>query len=177
MTTYINFFGGPGVGKSTAALDFTLYMKKSGFKCELVTEVAKDLVYENRHTTLSIQPYVTIKQYRNLARLNNCVDYVITDGPILMGCFYAKLHQTNLPDSYVEFVKDLHLSMKTINVLIERKFKYQTYGRLQTYEDAMAIDSEIKKLLDECSGNDGSPNYITATSDIATKLILEKYEL
>ena len=177
MTTYINFFGGPGVGKSTAALDLALYMKKSGFKCELVTEVAKDLVYENRHTTLSIQPYVTIKQYRNLARLNNCVDYVITDGPILMGCVYAKIHQSDLPDSYIEFIKDLHLSMHTINVLLERKFKYQTYGRLQTYEDAILIDKEIKKFLDECGSDDGIPKYITTTSDMSTKTIMENFEL
>ena len=81
MTKYINIFGGPGAGKSTTAALLFAEMKSGGFKVELVTEVAKDFVWEDRSTTLSIQPYITIKQHRNLVRLKGKVDYVITDAP------------------------------------------------------------------------------------------------
>ena len=37
----INFFGGPGVGKSTAACDLFVAMKKAGYKVEYVDEYAK----------------------------------------------------------------------------------------------------------------------------------------
>lgn len=60
MTTYVNIFGGPGVGKSTTAADLFVAMKKAGYNVELVTEVAKDFVWEDRSTTLTIQPYITI---------------------------------------------------------------------------------------------------------------------
>jgi len=58
MTKYINIFGGPGAGKSTTAALLFAEMKSGGFKVELVTEVAKDFVWEDRSTTLSIQPYI-----------------------------------------------------------------------------------------------------------------------
>lgn len=81
MTTFINLFGGPGTGKSTAAASLFAEMKKKGMDVELVTEVAKDFVWEERQKTLEIQPYITVKQYRNLFRLKGKVDYVITDAP------------------------------------------------------------------------------------------------
>jgi predicted ATPase len=100
MTKFINIFGGPGVGKSTTTAALFSVMKMSGYNVELVTEVAKDFVWEDRATTLTIQPYITIKQFRNLIRLKGKVEYVITDAPILLGCVYADKYAPHLPSSY-----------------------------------------------------------------------------
>lgn len=62
MTMYVNLFGGPGAGKSTTAASLFAEMKKLGKNVELVTEVAKDFVWEERQKTLEIQPYITVKQ-------------------------------------------------------------------------------------------------------------------
>lgn len=152
MTKFINIFGGPGIGKSNAAMFISREMNISGKKVEFVPEFAKDLVWENRKKTLSIQPYVTMKQYRNLIRLDGVVDYVVTDAPILMGIVYAKLY-SNMPQSYYDFVFDLHTQMDSINVNLIREFSYQTYGRNQSEEDAKLIDKMIKNMLDDYKVN------------------------
>lgn len=151
MTKYINIFGGPGVGKSTTAASLFVEMKKSGMKVELVTEVAKDFVWEDRSTTLTIQPYITIKQFRNLVRLKGKVDYVITDGPIMLGCVYADLYASHLPPSYKQFIVDLHKSElnPSVNIMLERAFQYDSTGRYQTEDEASELDAAIAKTLDD----------------------------
>lgn len=149
MTKYVNLFGGPGVGKSTTAAALFVEMKKAGHKVELVTEVAKDFVWEDRQTTLTLQPYITIKQWRNLARLKGKVDYVITDAPILMGCVYSDMFTPHLPVSYKQFIKDLHKQElnPSINIQLQRMFNYDPTGRYQTEDQAKEIDNRIKSVL------------------------------
>ena len=153
MTTYINIFGGPGAGKSTTAAAVFYNMKRLGLKVELVTEVAKDFVWENRMDTLMIQPYVTMKQYRNLVRLKGKVDYVITDAPILFGILYANKYAQNLPASYHQFVSDCHRDILTpsVNILLERSYAYDPVGRYQTEDEAHKLDLEIEQIMKDAS--------------------------
>lgn len=46
MTLYVNLYGGPGTGKSTGASYIFSKLKLAGVEAELVTEYAKDLVWE-----------------------------------------------------------------------------------------------------------------------------------
>ena len=151
MTLYINIFGGPGVGKSTTAAKLFTKMKINGLNVELVTEVAKDFVWEDRITTLSIQPYITIKQFRNLYRLKGKVDYVITDAPILLGNMYADKYAPHLPASYKQFISDLHKQEldPSFNIMLSRVFKYDSNGRYQDETEAVELDSDIRKVLVE----------------------------
>jgi len=48
MTTIINLFSGPSGGKSSIAAGLFYKMKRNGLSVELVPEVAKDYVYEER---------------------------------------------------------------------------------------------------------------------------------
>lgn len=168
MTKYINIFGGPGTGKSTTALRLAHYLKTQGANVELVTEVAKDFVWEGRMDTLNIQPYITIKQYRNLVRLKGKVDYVVTDAPILLGICYSELYPSEVNDSYQEFIADLHLKMLTpsINILLKRTFKYDTNGRYQSEAEASKIDEMIINMLD----NYDIP-FVRPTQDIVFDLM------
>lgn len=149
MTLYVNLFGGPGTGKSTTAASLFAEMKKLGKNVELVTEVAKDFVWEERQKTLEIQPYITVKQYRNLYRLKGKVDYVITDAPILMGCMYAEIYANDLPRSYKDMVVDLHREIlaPSLNVFLERTHRYDPNGRYQSEAEALDMDDLIKKWL------------------------------
>lgn len=149
MTTYINLFGGPGVGKSTAAAELFSRFKKQGKSVELVTEFAKDLVWENRQSTLEIQPYVSMKQFRNLARLKGKVDYVITDSPIIKDSVYARRYATELPQDYHNLLFFLHENLgDSINILITREHMYDSEGRYQTEDQAIEIDRELRFLLE-----------------------------
>lgn len=147
-TKIINFFGGPGIGKSTSAMDFSVRLKKLGLDVEYVPEVAKDFVWEGRTKTLEIQPYVTTKQYRNLRRLVGQVDFIVTDAPILMGVYYAEKYDV-LPKSFSEFVIDSHNQFNNTNILLKRQYQYNPVGRNQTELEAIEIDSELEKLLIE----------------------------
>lgn len=151
MTTYINIFGGPGAGKSTTAVGVFYNLKRLGQSAELVTEVAKDFVWENRMDTLMIQPYVTVKQYRNLIRVKDKVDIVVTDAPILLGILYANKYAQALPKSYHQFVKDCHNEILTpsINIMLERSFAYDPNGRYQTEEEAHKLDAELEGIIQD----------------------------
>jgi nicotinamide riboside kinase len=149
MTTYINLFGGPGIGKSCIAAEIFANFKKRGKSVELVTEFAKDLVWENRQSTLEIQPYVSMKQFRNLARLKDKVDYVITDSPLIKDSVYARMYAPSLPQAYHELLFFLHHNLgDSVNILLAREFAYRTEGRYQSEEQAKQVDADLRLMLE-----------------------------
>ena len=151
VTKFINIYGGPGSGKSTTAARLFGEMKVAGYDVELVTEVAKDLVWEGRTDTLSIQPYVTLKQYRNIMRLKDKVEYVITDSPIRLGLIYADFRRDRIPNSYWDFIRDIDkMTLRPCyNILLERSTKFNTNGRVHSESKSKEIDKLIEKELSD----------------------------
>jgi len=140
----INFFGGPGSGKSTAAAGLFYLMKKKKFNVELVTEFAKDLVYEGSNHALSQQNYVFANQEYRIARLIDKVDIAITDSPLILSTFYAK---DSYPKSFTQLCIDLFNGYDNVNYFIKRNFEYSPLGRNQTIEEAILIDKKIISFL------------------------------
>jgi hypothetical protein len=139
----INFFGGPGCGKSTCASLLFYKLKKAGLKAELVTEYAKDMVYEGRTNILEDQLYILAKQSRRVSRLEGVVDYCVTDSPLLLSAIY----NTGSP-----LITDLSLELfnrfDNVNIrLLRGDRQYQTYGRTQALGEAIKIDSSIFSFL------------------------------
>ena len=93
----INLFGGPGLGKSTIASGLFYRMKVAGFQVESVTEYAKDVVWDQAPTKFSDQLYITAKQNRKLWRLQDQVEWIVSDSPLLLGLHYAP------PDYFPQF--------------------------------------------------------------------------
>jgi len=153
----INLYGGPGAGKSTVAAGLFNLMNKTfqGLpSAELVTEYAKDLNWENRHTTLQNQFYVDAKQYRNLFRVvDSGVDIIITDSPVMKGSYYAKRYCPHFPDAYHETLKffddTLGLSM---NIFLKRAGDYQQLGRNEPEEAAREMDDGLEQMLTDVYG-------------------------
>lgn len=141
----VNFFAGPAHGKSTLAAGLFYEMKVRGYKVELVTEYAKDLIYENRNFDLEDQLLIFLEQYRRLKRLKNNVDYVITDSPLLNSLIYDS--NINL-GSFNDLVVDIHNSFDNFNIFIENPTKsYKDYGRIHNKEESKKIHFQIKELL------------------------------
>jgi len=141
----VNFFGGPGCGKSTTAAGVFHQMKVLGLKVELVTEYAKDMVYENRPNVLADQLYVLAKQTRRVARLEGVVDYCVTDSPLLLSSIY-NVGSPLIDDLSIEIFN----SFSNINFFINRTKPYMKYGRGQTEQEAIEIDNKIyRKLVDK----------------------------
>ena len=67
-TIVCNLFGPPGAGKSTLAAYVFAKLKMMGVNCELVTEFAKDKVWEKNNEALSNQIYIFAKQYYRMSR-------------------------------------------------------------------------------------------------------------
>ncbi len=65
----INLFAGPGAGKSTISAEIFSKLKRMRKNVELITEFAKDVVWENRLTTLKNQVYVFAEQQHRVWRV------------------------------------------------------------------------------------------------------------
>jgi len=147
----VNLFGGPGLGKSTMAADIFSELKWKGVNCELVAEYAKDKVWEKSTAVLDDQLYVFGKQYHRLFRLNDQVDVVITDSPILLSIIYDAEKRPTLKKLVIEEFQRFN----NLNFLLQRSKPYSPIGRLQTEKEAIAKDVEVLCLLSELNLSDG----------------------
>jgi adenylate kinase family enzyme len=146
MTKIINLYGGPGTGKSTGAAYIFSMLKMHNINCELVTEYAKDRVWQEDFKTLKNQIYVDGKQYQRIMRLRGQVDYIITDSPILMGINYIP-DDVTWKHEFAEVLFKIHCEDPSLNVFLKRVKQYNPKGRFQNEDEAKIIDSNILNLL------------------------------
>lgn len=144
-TLLINFYGGPGCGKSTICAGLFYQLKILGYNCEMALEFAKDKVWEESYKVLDDQIYIFGKQFHKLYRLKDKVDIIITDSPILLGACYQKTRSKALEDLILECRREFN----NIDIFLERSTDYDPNGRMQTQEEALKIDDGIKSLLQE----------------------------
>lgn len=144
MTKVINLFGGPCAGKSTLASLLFYNLKTQGLSCEMALEYAKDKVWEESYSTLHNQIYVFGKQHHRMWRLNDKVDVIITDSPLLMSIEYDSTNNS----IFRELVLFEYNKYNNINFFIERSDKYVQEGRIQTLDEAIKIDNSIKETLE-----------------------------
>ena len=139
----INLFGGPGCGKSTTMARLFADLKAMGYNVEMVSEFAKDLVYEQRQETMKDELYIFAKQHHRLFRVADKVDIIITDRPLLLTNIYAKLYlpEDEFRNDLVRLVRTTFNNFRNINILLNRNgIQYQTEGRLQNLEESKEID-------------------------------------
>lgn len=142
-TLVVNLLAGPGCGKSTIAADLFSKLKWDGIDCELVTEYAKDLVWERRHDTFKNQIYIFGKQHHKIFRLLGQVDVIITDSPFLLSAIYDEDKRETLERLVVEE----YLKCFNRNFFLMRSKKYNPNGRNQTEEGAKEVDNKILNFL------------------------------
>lgn len=155
----INFYGGPGSGKSTTAAKVYSYYKELNKNVELVTEYAKDIVWQGSHNVLNNQIYIFGKQQHRLWRLTNKVEFIITDAPLLNSIVYNSEYSKPLR----ELILEEYNKYDNIDVFLTRVKPYNPNGRHQTEEQAKEIDNITKAVLSDYSQTDfiiveGSPN-------------------
>lgn len=142
-TVVINLFGGPGCGKSTIAAELFAILKKQGYECELVTEYAKDKVWEESYKTLENQIYVFAKQLHRMWRLKDKVQFIITDSPLPLSIIYDRDKNEDLKNLIITTFN----SFDNINIVINRSTVYNQNGRYQNEEQANELDNQIRELL------------------------------
>lgn len=190
-TIIVNILGGPGIGKSTCALQVVAEIKKQGYQAEYVQEVAKELVYagdmEHLNGSLENQAYILSKQKERLDLLVGQVDFVITDSPLPLNLIYLKEHNEYYE---TEVLREFN-TYKNINIVLGRNLavEYQNEGRIHTLEESLVKDKEIVELLEknslpyrsfERSDISGIIEYITSEEqqrDNSSKLTLSSEEI
>jgi hypothetical protein len=145
MTLIVNLFGGPGTGKSTNAARIFALLKDENVNCELVTEFAKDLVWEERLSTFDDDLYILAKQNHRLFRLIDKVDVVITDSPLLIKLIYMRDKDLPMEDLVLNIFK----RYDNANFFLKRYKDYNPAGRFQNEDEAKGCDEDIRCLLDK----------------------------
>lgn len=148
----INLFGAPGAGKSTGAAYVFSQLKAAGVNAELVTEFAKDKVWEGTKAVFENQAYIFGKQYFRISRLEGKVDVVITDSPILLSAFYNDNDHV-LGEEFDKLVFKVFDYYNRIDVFVHRVKPYNEAGRFQTEEESDAISKEMLRFLDKYGVN------------------------
>jgi len=141
----VNLYGAPGAGKSTGAAYIFSQLKMRGINAELVTEFAKDKVWEESKAVFENQAYIFGKQYFRISRVQGKVDVVITDSPILLSPFYA--NDPVLGEEFDQLVTKVAKSYDSLNVFINRTKPYNGAGRFQTEAESDALSRDLHEFL------------------------------
>jgi len=159
-TLVVNFFAGPGTGKSTFCAGTFAALKWKDIDCEMALEYAKDLTWESsipkkgkkkiKNPKLENQLYVFGKQQHRMFRLNGKVNVIVTDSPLLHSLIYDAGSNSALKQLIIEE----HSMYDNLNIFLNRKKKYNPNGRSQTLKEAVEIDNKIKSMLDTIAGMD-----------------------
>lgn len=158
MIRRINFWGGPGSGKSTGAAKMFHMMKTMILdgdcdyrSVELVREVAKEYAWTGNDMSHELtQGHVTaVQMNREHTLLYNDVDIVITDSPVGLGELYCYENGTVAMGNILGLVSDrVESHYPSYNIFIERRDRtYDNNGRFQSEEEARALDESIFDYL------------------------------
>lgn len=151
VTLNINFWGGPGTGKSIVAAQLFAQLKLSRISCEMVREYAKELTWAgqiNQHEQLEI----SAEQHRRQASLQGKADIVVTDAPVPQGVLFAPL---DYRESLLDCLVTLTRPWNALNVLLHpnTEVPYEQAGRGESPELAGMRHEEVTKLTRRLYGD------------------------
>lgn len=152
-TLVVNLIGGQGSGKSTMMANLFSWLKWHNVDCEMCTEFAKELVWEDRKETFKDELYIFAKQNHRLFRCNGKVDVIITDRPLIMSIvynrYYGNSENIDWNNAYDNIVYETFSQYNNFNILLNRVKPFNPNGRNESENEAKQFDEYFKKLLDE----------------------------
>jgi len=142
----VNFWAGPGSGKSTVAAGLYYELKKqSKINVELVQEMVKDKVYEGTDD-LNVLPVLNVaQQYYKYVIYDGQLDYAISDSPIMLSYIYG-----SMTDIERDLIREWHWNFPSINFFLKRNSEkeYNVIGRIHTESESREIDDEIIQVME-----------------------------
>lgn len=157
-TLVVNIFGVPGAGKSTGAARVFSDLKMRGINVELVSEFAKDKVWEGNEEAFRNQAFLFGKQSYRMSRCAGKVDVIVTDSPLPLSILYN--NDARLTENFNKSVMDVFNSYWNLNFLLTRTKPYNPSGRLQTEEESDALGEPLIQML-----GDRGVAYTVTTGD------------
>ena len=141
-TIVINIYGGPGAGKSTAAAGVFYELKKIGYNCGLVTEMATELVYDEAFNVINDQVYLFGEQWHRTFRMLGKVDFIVTDSPLLLNIVYNRQKDEDF-DRFI--ISRIH-KLESLDFFVNRSDIFSNVGRIHNFEQSKEVDKTIKEL-------------------------------
>ena len=143
----VNFFGGPGVGKTTAAAMLFVELKLRSADAELYDEQARQCILTGQVSALEIQPYLFGLQLYRLRTTARHTDIVVMDSPLLLNPIYDKNQSTPLRD----LVLEEFYRFRNLNVVMERPRSgvHSMAGRVHDAAESRVLDERIRRFLDD----------------------------
>ncbi|WP_300924591.1 AAA family ATPase [uncultured Clostridium sp.] len=178
-TIVINLIGAPCAGKSTLAALIFSKLKMQNVSCEIVTEFAKDLVWNESLNGLNNQLYVLSEQFYRIWRLQNKVDVVITDSPVLLSIYYNKKQKEEnkiTEELFDNLVMECYNKFDNINYFLKRSHKYQTQGRKHSEQESIQIEKDMLKLYNDFNIKYTETHCSEAMADMIVDNIKKKLE-
>lgn len=153
MCKVLNFFGGPGAGKTTVASGVFFHLKTMEYNVEFVQEIAKQFIFENRLDILSNdQLFVLANQNRELLLKysQQDIDFIVMESPILLSNIYFNELSVYNENLFKEFTLDLFNKYDNINFYVERNNKkFNSQGRIHNEYESKLLDLNILKYLND----------------------------
>lgn len=141
----INLWGAPGSGKSTTAAGLFFLMKINKFKVELVTEYAKDLVWNGHEAMFGNQISIFAEQNWRIDRLKGKgLDFAITDSPLPLPSFYKP---TPYHRNFDSIVFEAFNSYNNVNYFLNRVDSFEKIGRRHNENDSIEIAGHLQQFM------------------------------
>lgn len=147
----ICLYAGPGAGKSTTAAWLFSQLKMQDYDIELVTEYVKQWTYTKRLPVGFEQMLILANQlHREDLVIRAGYKHLVTDSPLLVGCFYSILYKVPIYDELISISNKFESDHESLNIFLDREDQeYDTTGRFQTYEEALQVDNDMKTFLQD----------------------------
>lgn len=146
----ICLYGGPGLGKSTAAAWLFAKLKIAGCDIEHVQEYVKGWAFIGQAPQSFDQIYIFGKQlHKEDIILRNGHSSIITESPLYLCACYGVKYNTPGTAQLISLIQEFDARYPAVSILLDRgDCKYQQFGRFQNEDQAREVDMEIKSLLD-----------------------------
>lgn len=145
----VNLFGAPGTGKSTGAAYIFSELKMAGVNAEIITEFAKDKVWENTKEAFKPdnQCYLFGEQFYRMNRCRDKVDVIVTDSPLPLCVLYNK--SMILGEEFNQVVMNCFNSFTNLSYLLRRVKPYSQIGRIHTEQESDLLFAQLSDLVVE----------------------------
>jgi hypothetical protein len=165
ITLHVGIWGGPSMGKTGVAQLVSGDLKRLGYQADYVSEYAKELVRANtihRYDQLEI----LAEQHRREALNEGVLQVVVTDSPLPISLYHAKAEDR---EHFERLIDNRMQGWTVANYLVERDLhaSYETEGRYENVEEALAKHAALKELLDR-----RDPYYVTLDTKGAEAVIV-----
>lgn len=135
MTRRINFYGGPGSGKSTAALYTAAKFKKRGYRAELAREYVKHWTYYSRVPTAWDQIHIFGQQIQEESiLLENGIEVAVVECPLVLGAWHSNSLNPELTPYLLGLARKFDEAFPPINVFLDRgELDFDPLGRFSAH--------------------------------------------